>query len=77
MSLGEEIRIVRQKAFYSQEAFASELHVAVSTVSRWEMNRICPNLSAMKAIKEFCDNKGLPYDSIEAEWLSIRHLQND
>jgi predicted DNA binding CopG/RHH family protein len=33
--------------------------------------------NGMKAIKEFCDNKGLPYDSIEAEWLSIRHLQND
>lgn len=73
MSLGEEIRIVRQKAFYSQEAFAIELHVAVSTVSRWEMNHICPNLTAMKAIKEFCTKNGLAYDGIEAEWLSIKN----
>ena len=29
MSLGETIRITRQKAFYTQEAFANELHVAL------------------------------------------------
>ena len=72
MSLGEEIRIVRQKSFYSQEAFAKELHVALSTVNRWEMNRICPNLSAMKSIKEFCLQHNLEYENIEQEWLRAK-----
>ena len=72
MSLGEEIRTVRQKSFYSQEAFAKELHVALSTVNRWEMNRICPNLSAMKSIHEFCSQHNLEYGNIEQEWLRAK-----
>lgn len=36
MSLGETIRITRQKSFYTQEEFARKLNVALSTVNRWE-----------------------------------------
>lgn len=72
LSLGEEIRIVRQKSFYSQEAFAKELHVALSTVNRWEMNRICPNLSAMKSINEFCSQHNLEFGNVEQEWLRVK-----
>ena len=32
MSLGETIRITRQKSFYTQEEFARKLNVALSTV---------------------------------------------
>ena len=38
MKLGDIIRITRQKAFYTQEDFAKELNVALSTVNRWELN---------------------------------------
>ena len=70
MSLGETIKITRQKAFYTQEAFAKELNVALSTVNRWEMGKVRPNISAMKSIKEFCLKNNLPYDEIENKWLS-------
>ena len=50
MSLGEAIRMTRQKAFYTQEDFAKELNVALSTVNRWELNKVKPNMKAMKAI---------------------------
>ncbi len=69
MSLGESIRIARQKAFYSQQDFAEKLQVAVSTVNRWELNKAKPNIKAMKAIKAFCDENKFDYTKIEREWL--------
>ena len=69
MSLGESIRIARQKAFYNQENFAKELNVALSTVNRWEQNRVRPNVKAMKEIKRFCEENGIDYEKIETEWL--------
>ena len=47
MSLGEAIRITRQKAFYTQEDFAKNLEVALSTVNRWELNKAKPNMKIM------------------------------
>lgn len=69
MSLGEEIRISRQKAFYTQESFAEELGVALSTVNRWELGKARPNVKAMKCIKAFCENNGINFGAIEKEWL--------
>jgi len=69
MSLGESIRIMRQKAFYTQEDFAKELDVALSTVNRWELNKAKPNVRAMKAIKAFCFENNQNYEDIEKEWL--------
>ena len=69
MSLGEAIRITRQKPFYTQEEFAAELHVALSTVNRWELDKAKPNVKAMKAIKGFCEDNQLNYEEIEKEWL--------
>lgn len=70
MSLGEAIRMSRQKAFYTQEDFAQKLNVALSTVNRWELNKAKPNIKAMKSIKAFCDENKLDYTIIEKEWLS-------
>lgn len=69
MSLGENIRIARQKAFFNQEEFAATLNVALSTVNRWEQNKVRPNVKAMKAIKQFCTENGIDYEPIETEWL--------
>lgn len=68
--LSEQIKITRQKAFLSQDAFAKELGVAYSTINRWETGKSKPNLSAMKAIKEFCSKNNIPYDEIEKEWFN-------
>ncbi len=69
MNLGEVIRITRQKAFYTQEDFAKEMNVALSTVNRWELNKAKPNVKAMKEIKRFCEENNLDYSEIEKEWL--------
>ena len=69
MSLGEAIRITRQKAFYTQEEFAQKLNVALSTVNRWELNKARPNMKAMRAIKSFCDENNQPYEFIDNQWV--------
>jgi len=69
MSLGEAIRITRQKSFHTQEEFAKKLNVALSTVNRWELNKVKPNLKAMRALKTFCEDNNLEYEAIENEWL--------
>ena len=69
MSLGDTLRITRQKALCTQEDFAVKLGVALSTVNRWELNKARPNMKAMKAIKGFCAENGLSYENIEQEWL--------
>lgn len=71
MHLNEIIKITRQKAFLSQETFAKELKVAVSTINRWENGKSKPNLSAMKSLKSFCDNHGLSYKDIEQAWFDF------
>lgn len=69
MSLGDMIRVMRQKAFYTQEDFAKKLNVALSTVNRWELDKVRPNMKAMKSIRDFCAENGLPYEPIEQAWL--------
>lgn len=71
MSLGEAIRMSRQKAFYTQEDFARKLNVALSTVNRWELNKTKPNMKGMKAVKAFCEENELNYELIEKEWLGF------
>lgn len=70
MQLSDAIRITRQKAFLSQEAFANELKVAISTVNRWENGKSKPNLNALKEIKSFCERNNLSYTEIETEWFN-------
>ena len=72
MKLGDIIWITRQKAFSTQEDFAKELNVALSTVNRWELNKAKPNVKAMKEIKRFWEESNLDYSEIEKEWLYHR-----
>lgn len=67
--LPETIKMIRQKAFLPQEAFASELKVSVSTINRWETGKVRPNLTAMKNIKQFCEKYSLSYEEVEREWF--------
>jgi len=71
MSLGDEIRQIRQKSFLTQEDFSIVLNVAASTVNRWEMDKTKPNMKAMKQIKQFCETNNLPYREIETAWLDM------
>lgn len=73
--LSEAIKMTRQKVFLSQQEFASALKVSVSTINRWETGKVRPNLTAMKHLKQFCDEYNLMYENIEKEWFS--HSQGD
>ena len=73
--LPEVIKMTRQKAFLSQDAFAEELKVSVSTINRWETGKVKPNLAAMRSLKMFCENHQLPYEDIEAEWFNFSEKQ--
>lgn len=72
MTLGNAIRISRQKAFCTQQDFAQTLNVALSTVNRWELNKAKPNMKAMKLIKKFCYDNDLDFAIIEAAWLTTK-----
>lgn len=69
--LPETIKIARQKAFLSQDAFANELNVSVSTINRWETGKVKPNLTAMKNLKDFCERYSLSYEDIEKDWFEF------
>lgn len=74
--LPEVIKMTRQKAFLSQEQFADELKVSVSTINRWETGKVKPNLAAMKSIKMFCEKHKLSYEAIETEWFNFSDNQS-
>jgi len=69
MSLSNEIKIVRQKAFLTQAQFAEQLHVSFTTINRWETGKARPNLSAMKELKAFCVDQRIEYALVESAWL--------
>lgn len=70
MRLSETLKMTRQKAFLSQEAFSKEIGVSVSSINRWETGKSKPNLSAMKKLKDFCQKYELSYTEIESEWFN-------
>ena len=63
--------MVRMKAYLTQSSFAEEIQVSFSTVNRWENGKGKPNISAMRAIKDFCETHDIPYENLEAEWFNI------
>ena len=71
MDLSNEIKIIRQKAFMTQENFAKQLNVAFSTVNRWESGKTHPNMTAMKQLKAFCDEYKISFDDLQNAWLSM------
>lgn len=73
MALSVSIKVLRQKSLMSQITFAKELNVSPTTVNRWETGKVKPNLTAMKAIKTFCEQNGYSYSDIEKEWLDYEN----
>ena len=62
MSFSDDIRVIRQKCFLSQEAFAKELGVSFATVNRWESGKTKPTYRTMKLIDAFCKKNGIEFD---------------
>jgi len=59
---GNLIRSLRQKLSMTQEEFAHEIAVTVSTVNRWENAHAEPSKLAWKAIQDLARKRGLPDD---------------
>ena len=71
MRFAENVKQMRQCLFFSQEAFAKELNVNLTTVSRWETGKSKPNMSTMRQIKEFCEKHNADYEPLESSWLAF------
>ena len=69
MLLCDLVRNMRKRALLSQEDFARVLNVSVGTINRWENGKTKPNITAMKKIKAFCEERAVPFEEIESEWL--------
>ena len=59
---GNLIRTLRQKLSMTQEEFAHEIAVTVSTVNRWENAHAEPSKLAWKAIDDLARKRGLAED---------------
>jgi transcriptional regulator with XRE-family HTH domain len=53
------IRTWRRQLRMTQEEFAREIAVTVSTVNRWENNHAAPSKLAWRAVREFARRRGL------------------
>ena len=62
MSFSDDIRVIRQKCFLSQEAFAKELGVSFATVNQWESGKTKPTYRTMKLIDFFCKCQNIDFD---------------
>ena len=61
---GNQVRTLRQKLGMTQEEFAHEIAVTVSTVNRWENAHAEPSKLAWKAIHELARRRGLNEDAL-------------
>ena len=66
MNTSELIKTIRLQLDMSQEAFAEVIHVAFSTVNRWENNKSTPNRMARALIVDYCEKHGVDKDLIAA-----------
>lgn len=62
MGFCDDIREIRKKCFFSQEAFAKELGVSFATVNRWESGKTKPTYKTMKLIDDFCKSRNIEFD---------------
>ena len=71
MSFSKEIKMLRERLYLTQNEFAKALNVSFSTVNRWEKGKARPNISTMKEVKKFCEDKKVDYSSVEEAWLKM------
>ena len=68
---GNLIRTLRQKLGMTQEEFAHEIAVTVSTVNRWENAHAEPSKLAWKAIQELARKRGLTDDVLRRSGVLV------
>ena len=73
MSFAEELKLIRHRAFMTQDEFAKEISVSTATINRWETGKARPHITAIKSIIIFWKENNLPFDALENEWLKGAH----
>ena len=59
MTLGEKIKGIREKSFFTQKELAKELGVSVISIIRWENDQNKPSLSIRKKIFQYCKDNNI------------------
>ena len=72
MPFSSEIKNFRLSCLMNQTEFGNALGVSFTTVNRWENGKARPNIKAMKALKQYCEECGLPYEPLEKSWRENR-----
>jgi DNA-binding transcriptional regulator YiaG len=62
VSFNRKIKIIRQRGFMSQEAFALELGVSYNIINRWKSSKCNQLYKVMKQIDENCKIHGFDFD---------------
>lgn len=72
MPFSSEIKNFRLSCLMNQTEFGNALGVSFTTVNRWENGKARPNIKVMKALKQYCGERGLPYEPLEKSWRENR-----
>jgi putative transcriptional regulator len=72
MSFAFEIKNFRLSCLMNQTEFGDALGVSFTTVNRWENDKARPNIRAMKALKQYCEEHNLPYQPLEKSWRETK-----
>ena len=62
MSLGNDIKLLRQRCLLSQQDFAKELGVSFATINRIESGKSKPTYKTMKLIADYCKKNAIDFD---------------
>ena len=62
MSLGNDIKKLRQRCLLSQQDFAKELGVSFATINRIESGKSKPTYKTMKLIDDYCKKNAIDFD---------------
>ena len=62
MSLGNDIKLLRQRCLLSQQDFAKELGVSFATINRIESGKSKPPYKTLKLIDDYCKKNAIDFD---------------
>jgi DNA-binding transcriptional regulator YiaG len=66
MTVDKILKSIRKELNISQETLARDLNVSFATLNRWENNRAKPSRLAMIQLKNYCAEKGVSVEIIDA-----------
>lgn len=71
MPFSSEIKNFRLSCLMNQTEFGNALGVSFTTVNRWEKGKARPNIKAMKALKQYCEQTNRLYEPLEKSWREV------